>query len=277
MSRERTIGENTAALAPAMIALLLACGGGGGGGPPAPAVLPANGKFDYQISGAYAPELGVSVVDRDRNDDPVPGMYNVCYVNAFQTQPAENGVWRTNHPDLLLRKDGAEVQDPYWPGEIVLDISTPAKREAIAAIVGTWIEGCAAKGFQAVEPDNLDSWTRSLGLLDMEDTVAMAALLARRAHAAGLAIAQKNTSELLGHRDEIGFDFAIVEECQPWGDCGAFTDSYGARWVEIEYPDEGGRENFEAACDARGSSISVIYRDRQVVPRGDPDYVYDEC
>jgi hypothetical protein len=276
--QKRALGAVEAALVAAALAACSGSGtGGGGGGPPGMTLPPANGTFDYQIGGAYAPAAGVAVVDRDRNDPPVPGKYNVCYVNAFQTQPEENPWWRTNHPELLLRKDGTEVTDPGWPGEIVLDISTPAKRAAIAEIVGGWIDGCAASGFQAVEPDNLDSWTRSSGMFREDANVALAALLAARAHEDGLAIAQKNTSELLPFRAQIGFDFAVVEECQPYGDCDDFTDAYGVSWFEIEYPDDGGRPNFEAACSARGGSTSIIYRDREVVPAGASGYVYESC
>jgi hypothetical protein len=262
------------------VAVAAACGGGGGpGGPanPGDVTLPtANATFDYQIGGAYAPAAGVDIVDRDRSDAPVAGKYNVCYVNAFQTQPEDFAWWTTNHPELLLQKNGQWVKDEEW-NEVVLDVSTAAKRDALMEIVGPWIDACAAKGYQAVEPDNLNSWERSQGLLTKEQDIAMATLLAARAHQQGLAIAQKNTSEIAPNAAQIGFDFAIVEECQPYGDCGAFDTAYGDRWFEIEYPDNGGLANFQAACTARGARIGIIYRDRDVVPSGDPAYVYEGC
>jgi hypothetical protein len=250
--------------------------GSSSGGTPSITLPTGNAQFDYQISGAYTPDAGVGVVDRDRSDAPVAGKYNVCYVNAFQTQPEDATWWRTNHADLLLKKNGVEVVDEQW-NEILLDISTAEKRTALLSIVGAWIDGCAAEGFQAVEPDNLDSWTRSQRLLTQAQAVEWSKLLAARAHAKGLAIAQKNTSEMLPYRTQIGFDFAIVEECQPYGDCDDFTAAYGNRWFEIEYPDNGGLQNYQDACDARGATTSIIYRDRQVVPRGAAGYVYESC
>ncbi len=270
----------------ATIALPVACGGGsaggdggggGGGGGGGVVLPPANGKFDYQIGGAYTPSADVAVVDRDRNDSPAAGKYNICYVNAFQTQPEEDSWWRNEHPDLLLRDGGIEVTDPNWEGEIVLDTSSDAKRSAILAIVGAWIDACATAGFQAVEPDNLDSWTRSHGLLTQGDNVALATLLAARAHADGLAIAQKNTTELAPLRAQIGFDFAVVEECQVYDECDEYSAAYGDVWFEIEYPDNGGLKNFQDACTARGASISIIYRDRNVVAPGESGYVYQAC
>jgi hypothetical protein len=238
---------------------------------------PGNAAFDYQLGGAYRPASGVRIVVRDRRATPVRGRYGVCYVNAFQTQPQEAAWWTAEHPDLLLRRDGRPVADEDWPDELLLDTSTAAKREAIAGIVGRWIDGCAAAGFDAVEPDNLDSWTRSRGGLGREDNVALARLLAARAHAAGLAIAQKNAAELAPRGRRIGFDFAIAEECQVYAECGAYVRAYGRRVLEVEYDDAGGPRNFRAACRARGRRIAVTYRDRDLVRRGERGYAFRRC
>lgn len=241
------------------------------------ALPPVDGRWDYQIGGAYPPAASVAVVDRDRSAQPVPGRYSVCYVNAFQTQPQEAGFWRTRHPDLLLRKDGRLVDDPDWPGEHLLDTRTAAQRRGIAAVLDGWIAGCADKGFSAVEPDNLDSWTRSKGLLTRQGNLALAALLTSYAHGRGLAVAQKNTGQLgTAGRDTAHFDFAIAEECQVYRECGSYTGPYGRHVVEIEYTDDG-RAAFTSACAARGPSISVVLRDPDVVPRGASGYRYEWC
>jgi hypothetical protein len=242
-----------------------------------PVLPPANVGFDYQLGGAYPPAASVRIVARDRTERPVPGLYNVCYVNGFQTQPDAIAWWKAHHPRLLLRtRTGRLVVDSDW-GEVLLDTSTATKRRRLTAIVGRWIDGCRARGFLAVEPDNLDSWTRSRERLTRADNVAFARLLTRRAHAVGLAIGQKNASSLAPIGPSLGFDFAIVEECQVYAECGAFTRSYGARVYEIEYVDNGGRANFDRACAARGARISISYRDRDLAPRGTPGYVNARC
>ncbi|MGW1926220.1 endo alpha-1,4 polygalactosaminidase, partial [Streptomyces massasporeus] len=92
--------------------------------------------FDYQIGGPYAPPPGVGAVSRDRTAKPAEGLYNICYVNAFQAQPDATDWWEENHPDLLLRSaGGAPIVDQDWD-EALFDVSTPAKRERLAAIVG---------------------------------------------------------------------------------------------------------------------------------------------
>ena len=239
---------------------------------------PVNGQFDYQIGGAYTPMASVSIVDRDRGASPVAGKYNICYVNAFQTQPDEASFWTSGHSDLLVKRaNGTYLTDPNWPGEYILDTSTTAKRSSIATIVNGWIDGCKTKGFQAIEPDNLDSWTRSLHKLTMANNVAYAKLLVTHAHSVGLAIAQKNTTELgTTGKTSVGFDFAIAEECQFYGECGSYTAPYGNNVIEIEYTDNA-RSAYTQACAAQGKNISVILRDRDVVPAGQSAYHYEYC
>jgi hypothetical protein len=262
----------------AVTGFALLVGSGGDSAQAATTLPPVNGQFDYQIGGAYTPLSSVAIVDRDRGDSPVSGKYNICYVNAFQTQPDEAGFWTGSHSDLLLKNSkGKLISDPDWPGEYILDTSTATKRTSIATIENGWIDGCAGKGFQAIEPDNLDSWTRSKNLLTQANNVAMATLLATHAHADGLAIAQKNTSDLGSTgKTTVKFDFAIAEECQVYDECDAYTGPYGNNVIEIEYTDNP-RSAYTAACAAQGKTISVILRDRDVVAKGESGYHYEYC
>ncbi|MEU1783756.1 endo alpha-1,4 polygalactosaminidase [Streptomyces abikoensis] len=230
--------------------------------------------FDYQLGGAYPPAGKVRAVSRDREAKPADGLYNICYVNAFQTQPGEAvGWWKKHHPDLLLKNDdGHLIVDKDWD-EPLLDISTPAKREALMNIVGPWIDGCAAAHYDAVEPDNLDSYERSDGKLTSQHATAFAQLLAARAHKRNLAIAQKNTTALLPQHARIGFDFAVVEECGRYKECPEFSHAYDARVFDIEY----GKKDFTAACQAWGKELSITLRDREVSPAGKRGYVYESC
>ena len=148
---------------------------------------------------------------------------------------------------------------------------------ALARISGRWIRACDRHGFDAVEPDNLDSWTRSDGLLKRRHNARLARLLVRRAHHRGLAVAQKNDVDMLPRRHRIGFDFAVVEECQVYRECGPFVRAYDRRVIEIEYSDSGGPANFRRACEMRGSLISITYRDRYLSSPGDPGYRFATC
>lgn len=223
------------------------------------AVLPPGVGVDYQLGGAYPLPSGVGIVSRDWREQPAAGAFNICYINGFQAQPEMLRWWRREHPDLLL-----PVKDAAW-NEVLLDTRRP---NALARVANRWIRTCARKGFDAVEADNLDSWTRSAGMLTRRDNVRYARLLIKRAHAAGLAIAQKNTAGL-AHRKL--FDFAVVEECQRYKECGHFRAAYGDQVIEIEYR----RRDFEAACAAR--SIPIVLRDRLLRTPGKAGYVYAAC
>jgi len=237
------------------------------------ALPPANASLDYQLGGAYPPGPDVAVLSRDRIATPEPDRYNICYINGFQSQPDEASLWLDEHPDLLLRDDtGTPLIDPEWPDEYILDISTPANRAQLTDIVGAWIDGCATSGFQAVEIDNLDTYTRFADRLTEDQAVDFARQLAERAHANGLAIGQKNSAEMLPRRAEVGFDFAVVEQCSQYDECGLFTAAYGDQVYAIEYT----QANFGKGCD-EFPQISIVLRDRDVSAPGSPTYVRQAC
>ncbi|GAA1636552.1 endo alpha-1,4 polygalactosaminidase [Actinoplanes couchii] len=235
---------------------------------------PANAGVDYQLGGAYTLPKGVTVVSRDREAEPAAGAYNICYVNAFQAQPQDEAWWKKNHPDLLLKdKNGNLVIDEDW-NELMFDITTEAKRTALMTVVGPWIDGCAADGFDAIESDNLDSYTRSQNLMTQAQAVAFATALNARAHAKGLASGQKNFAELgATNAKKAGFDFAVAEECGEWDECDAYTATYGDKVIVIEYSADG----FAKACDAFGDKLSIVRRDVGVSAPGSRSYVYEAC
>ncbi|MFB7893501.1 endo alpha-1,4 polygalactosaminidase [Microbacterium sp. NPDC056044] len=242
---------------------------------PAPALeLPPEGAApDYQLGAAYAPPEGVGIVARDRTADPAAGVYSVCYVNAFQTQPGELDAWPAG---LLLADADGVVYDPAWPDEALLDTSSASKRAQIAAIVEPWIRGCAESGFAAVEFDNLDTYARSAGALTFDDNLALAAALIDVAHEAGLAAGQKNAAEDAATlRARAGFDFVVAEECQAFDECDVYRAAYGEHVIDIEYSDTD--VDFATACRRASAPRSIVLRDRDLVAPDHDDYVFALC
>lgn len=166
--------------------------------------------------------------------------------------------------------------DQDW-GEALLDTSSTSKRRRLVRIQARWIASCAARGYRAVEFDNLDSYLRSQGRLKMRHNLDLGRRLAAVSHRLGLAAAQKNAAELgvLG-RTRAGFDFAVVEECRRYRECDRFSRVWGEGWIEVEYSD-GDPQWFARACSERGAIGTVLLRDRNIVPRGHPDYVSRWC
>lgn len=235
--------------------------------------LPKRAIADYQLGGAYPPVAGVNVVARDSAAEPAPGLYNICYVNGFQTQP---GVpW----PRQLLLQDrnGGLKVDPNWPDEHLLDISSEQNRRMILERQRVTISRCADAGFNAVEFDNLDSFTRSKGALKREDAIAFATLLVQAAHQRGLAAAQKNTPDLTGQeRTAIGFDFVVSEECHRFDECSEYTRFYGDRVINIEYTDNL-RGRFSDVCAASATPRNTVLRDRKLLPASQKGHRFSHC
>ncbi len=247
---------------------------------------PANARFDYQIGGDYTPPKGVKVVSRDWFEGEAPSsLYVICYVNAYQTQPDDDGSRpdeKSQWPEHLVLTELGD--DPNWGGEYLIDISTPEFRTDAANHVQQMIQECDTKGFEAVEFDNLDSWTRFDDTpledevpFDRDDAIAYAELLVAAAHDLGLAAAQKNTADLTKAeaRTQIGFDFAIAEECGRWKECGAYRKVYGNNVIVIEYR----LKDFKRDCKKKKlrRALSVVLRDVNVSTPGAKKYVYKAC
>ena len=246
---------------------------------------PANARFDYQIGEPYTPPRGVRVVSRDWFDAKPPRRgYAICYVNAFQTQD--------DSPDVV-RPDERSA----WPADLVLarsattrtgaaSTSSTSRRRPSAGGAADWlqpmIETCKRKGFDAVEYDNLDSWTRFDGTpregdvpFGKSSALAFAALITRRAHALGLAVAQKNTAELTRRqaRRRVGFDFAIAEECGRYRECNALP----ARLRQPRDRDRVPPPRLPLHLPHGRRRISVVLRDVDVTAPGSRTYRYDSC
>ncbi|WP_431785126.1 endo alpha-1,4 polygalactosaminidase [Microbacterium maritypicum] len=275
MSNRRLARGGRAVVTGVGVLLLTVCSAASTALPSSAIALPPSGAVpDYQLGGAYDPSPEVGIVGRDRGAEPAPGVYSICYVNGFQTQPGELDAWPR---ELLLQRDGEVVFDPDWPDEALIDTSSAAHREKIADTVIPWIEGCADAGFDAVEFDNLDSYSRSGGSLSLEDNLALAALLVDAAHAVGLAAGQKNAAEdaaLLHERAD--FDFAVAEECAAYEECSAYTAVYADHVIDIEYADELPRP-FAEMCADDSSPDSMVLRDRDLVTPEDDAYAFETC
>ncbi|MEU0471643.1 endo alpha-1,4 polygalactosaminidase [Streptomyces olivaceus] len=234
-----------------------------------PTPPPANADFDYQINTPYDPPEGVTVVSRDWKESPAQGLYNICYVNAFQTQEVgeEDGPDDWDRNLLLKNGNGDVVIDEDW-NEAILDITTDTKRGDIAKKINKQIDTCADKGFDALELDNYDTFDRDVveGRITADDAQAYIRVLSAHGHDKGLAVGQKNTVELAGNHEANGLDFAVAEECgdPEWNECEDYVDAFGNDVIMIEYS-EAGMAN---AC-AYADRVSVVQRDRDVLAPGE--------
>lgn len=133
----------------------------------------------------------------------------VCYISM--------GSWEDWRPDLDQFPEqviGKDYQD--WPGEKWLDIR---QVELLAPVMRARLDMCRDKGFDAIEPDNIDGYTNDTGFpLTYNDQIKYNRWLADEAHARGLSIGLKNNPDQAA--DLVAFyDWAMTEDCFDQGWC----------------------------------------------------------
>jgi hypothetical protein len=171
---------------------------------------PAAGlTWQWQLTGKLDLELHTDVIDIDLDVDKsvvdhyhAAGTKVICYISVGSY---EN--WRSDadqFPDEVLGKDYEG-----WAGEKWLDIR---RIDLLAPIMLARLEECASKGFDAVEPDNMEIYTNRTGFpLTYDDQLKYALWLADEAHQRGLGIGQKNAPDQTADLVDV-FDFAITED-----------------------------------------------------------------
>jgi hypothetical protein len=147
-----------------------------------------------------------------------------------------------------------------WPGEKWLDIRQVDK---LAPIMRARLDLCLAKGFDAVETDNIEVCDNDTGFpLTYEDQLAFSRWLAGEAHTRGLAIGLKNAPAMVADSLPL-FDFVITEDAFHFGWINAMLPfiEAGKAVFAAEYTDM--EVDFEAACAwGRRHDISFILKDR---------------
>jgi hypothetical protein len=177
----------------------------------------------------------------------------ICYISVGSWED-----WRPDAGDFPDEVLGNNYEG--WPGEKWLDIR---HIDLLAPILRARLDLCKTKGFDAVEPDNIEIHDNETGFpITYEDQLNYARWLADEAHARGLAIGIKNAPDMVG--DSLSFfDFAITE------------DAYYFNWIKemlpfiqagkpvfaAEYTDMD--VDFSAACAwGKKNNVSFILKNR---------------
>jgi hypothetical protein len=196
--------------------------------------------WQWQLSGEdidISIDAGVYDIDLfDNGADTVAslqlqGRRTVCYLSAGSFED-----WRPDAADFPKEIIGKAYSG--WPGEYWLDIR---RIDLLAPILGARLDLCKAKGFDAVEPDNVDGYQNETGFpLAAGDQVRFNRWLTQEAHKRGLAIGLKNDADQA--KDLVAnFDFALTEDCFDQGWCEATLPflQNGKPVLDAEYTDTG--------------------------------------
>ncbi|WP_370082985.1 endo alpha-1,4 polygalactosaminidase [Streptacidiphilus sp. MAP12-16] len=150
----------------------------------------------------------------------------ICYVNA--------GAFEDFRPDSSTYPVALLGASNGWPGERWLDIR---RLDLLRPLLSRRFDLCRDKGFDAVEPDNVDGYRNDSGFpLTAADQLAFNRMLADLAHARGLSAGLKNdvdqVPQLVGT-----FDFAVNEQCAEFQECAASVPfvAAGKPVFEAEY------------------------------------------
>jgi hypothetical protein len=190
---------------------------------PGPAIWrPAPGvSWQWQLSGTLDLSVDAALYDVDLFDTPAAtvadlhrrGRHVVCYLDAGTYEPGRPD--SSAYPDAVR---GAAVEG--WPGERWLDIR---RLDVIAPLIEHRLDLCRDKGFDGVEPDNVDAYANASGFpLTAADQLAFNRFLASAAHARGLSAGLKNDLDQAAAL-EPDFDWALDEQCYQYDECALLT------------------------------------------------------
>jgi hypothetical protein len=221
-------------------ALMVSPGSGVTSGAYATVWHPAVGAtWQWQLDGTINTSVNAGVYDLDLFETPAStvsalhagGKKVICYISV--------GSWEDWRPDAGDFPSGVLGNDyEGWPGEKWLDIR---QIDTLAPIMRARLDLCKQKGFDAVEPDNIEGYDNNSGFpLTAQDQLAYNIWLANEAHARGLSIGLKNdpaqVNDLLTY-----FDWALTEDCFDQGWCADMNPfiAAGKPVFAAEYTDTG--------------------------------------
>lgn len=214
-----TVAPVTRRLAPLLVVLatFAACGAAAPGAAPAVRRPPAHASWQWQLDGRIDTTVPARVYDVDGFDTPRAtvarlhraGRYAVCYVDV--------GTWESWRPDAARFPRELRGAPNGWPGERWLDVR---RIDRLAPLLRARFARCRAKGFDAVEPDNVDAYANDSGFpLTAADQLRFDRWVARAVHAEHLAVALKNDLDQAPALAR-SFDFAVLEQCFQYRECG---------------------------------------------------------
>lgn len=154
------------------------------------------------------------------------GQRMICYLDVGTAED-----WR---PDNAGFPSSVLGDSNGWPGERWLDIRQLSVLEPIMA---ARLQMCHQKGFDAVEPDNMDGYENTTGFpLQASDQLAYNRWIAAEAHSLGMAVLQKNDPDQAAALQR-SFDGVLDEQCNQYNACSAYQPyvSAGKPVLNAEY------------------------------------------
>jgi hypothetical protein len=107
-----------------------------------------------------------------------------------------------------------------WPGERWIDIR---QLSVVQPIMAARFRMCREKGFDAIEPDNIEAFSNKSGFpITAQQQLTFNEWVAREAHSLGMAVLQKNDGEQVAQLQPF-FDGELTEQCNQYRECGDYA------------------------------------------------------
>jgi Glycoside-hydrolase family GH114 len=225
--------------------------------------VPSAGQsWDWQLSEPFDFTRPTDIIDIDQQETDAQtvamlhgqGKRVICYISVGSWES-----WRPDAPTYPAILKGNDYDG--WEGEKWVDIR---RLDLLGPILEARFDDCATKGFDGVEPDNIDAFENNTGFaLTAQDQLDFNRWLAGQAHSRGLSIGLKNdngqVAALLND-----FDWALTEDCDDQGWCADLSAfiAAGKAVLQSEYTDTGASlAKFCSASRTRGFSGLLKQRD----------------
>jgi hypothetical protein len=190
--------------------------------------------WQWQLTGDLDLSVDVPVYDLDGFDTSAEtvaqlhaqGRRAICYLSV--------GAWEDWRPDAARFPENVLGASNGWPGERWLDVR---RIDVLAPVLRERLAMCRAKGFDAVEPDNVDGYVNETGFpLTHDDQLIFNRWVAAEAHGLGMSVGLKNDLDQV--LDLVAdFDFAVNEQCFQYSECDALLPfvQAGKAVLHVEY------------------------------------------
>jgi len=222
-------------------------------------VLPGDGPTVYDLDGETNDAATVAALHALG-----PSVKVVCYVDV--------GTWESYRSDASKFPASVIGNPNGWPGEKWLDVR---QQSLLLPLMKSRFENwCVAKGFDAVEPDNLDGWENDPGFPVTEtENLSYDLAIAAMGHALNLSMGLKNLPENAPSL-EPHFDWALNEQCFEFGECSYFEKSFIAKGKAVWDVEYNPSPDCASASDAH---LNAQKRDLDLVGPKEKGFVYAPC
>ena len=227
--------------------------------------IPSAGEsYQIQYDGKLDLSVNADIYDLDVFDTPSSVVTQLHSMNRRVMCYVDVGTWEKWRPDAgKFPKSVLGNPDGHWKGERWLDVRQTA---ILQPIMARRLDLCKSKGFDGVDPDNLDGFENKTGFpITYAEQLTYDTWVAKAAHARGLTADQKGDNDQVKDLVNV-YDFAVVEQCYAQGWCKQFTvyTQQNRLVVDVEYGLSQKRFETKACPNTEGFNETAILKKLQL-------------